>query len=397
MGQANTNMDWIQDTEQCVMCGLCLPHCPTYKIFQNEGDAPRGRILLIKALAKSSIIPDAQLVQHLGTCLGCRQCETVCPAKVPFLRIMDRARQHLTQTVPELYKPFMLPWQLKVFSKYRRVRLLFSFLLRVYHRSGLRYLLVNLSVLKCLRLERLDAMVPRIFPSLKPSYRKTQNTKTIALFSGCAGEVFDTETLIASRNLLQSLGYHVSIPRQQNCCGALHQHHGDMASAQNLLHQNKQAFKQTSHVVSCASGCGIQLNEHAQYLGIKHDDIHQLLLKHSKELHFAECNQAISLHTPCTMQSSAVDKLLQRVPGLHVKKLKANTCCGFAGANFFTQAKTAKQLMEPFIEELAMQETSILLTSNVGCMLHFRQSIARHGLNISVMHPSVFLAKQKMD
>ena len=394
--QTSTHQAWLKDTERCVMCGLCLPHCPTYTLFKNEGDAPRGRILLVKALIQSTIPTEPKLLEHLNTCLGCRQCERVCPAHVPFQKIMDQARTYLATTTPKLYKPWQLPIALRLFSKHRRLRRLFGNLLALYHRSQFRRLLQN-TLLKHLQLVQLDAMLPNAFPKIRRKRQcPTTTDNTVALFSGCAGEVLDRESLHASKQLLQDAGYEVYIPQQQNCCGALHQHNGNRQASQQLLAQNKRAFKRSAHVVSCASGCGMQLDEHAEYLGIRHTDIHDALLTAPQRIYFKECNMAVSLHTPCTMHSSGMERLLRRIPGLYIKKLCGGNCCGFAAAHFFTQRHTAERLLAPLLGELATHNTSILLTSNIGCMLHFRQGIVQSKLNMKVMHPSVFLYQQRM-
>ncbi|MCG5517380.1 (Fe-S)-binding protein, partial [Ectothiorhodospira sp. 9100] len=85
----------LEDTDLCVKCGLCLPHCPTYRVTLDEGDSPRGRITLMQGLMQGHLQDDAAVRRHLESCVQCRACEAVCPSLVPFGRLMDAARAEL--------------------------------------------------------------------------------------------------------------------------------------------------------------------------------------------------------------------------------------------------------------------------------------------------------------
>src|SRR5690349_23402530 len=95
MGAALPNFP-LADADKCVKCALCLPHCPTYRVTRDEGESPRGRIALMQGLATGALKPTPRLAAHLDHCLSCRACEAVCPAEVPYGRLIDAARQALT-------------------------------------------------------------------------------------------------------------------------------------------------------------------------------------------------------------------------------------------------------------------------------------------------------------
>ncbi len=393
----------IKEADRCVMCGLCLPHCPTYNLFQQEGDSPRGRISLMKALANDDIAPDEKLIEHLEGCLLCRHCETVCPAQVPFGRLLDQARRELfvqsaekstTQAKFSAQSPTQLPVWLNGFARMRILRRCGVALLQIYRRSGLRTLLQKTHVLKLFGLEKFDMMLPRCMPRF--TYRNQAKTgkQTVALFTGCVGEILDSETLNATKQLLNIVGFKVVVPKKQNCCGAMHQHAGDWQSAETLLAQNAIAFQNTPEVISCAGGCGVQLAEHAERLNIRHYDVSCFLSHYRKALNFRKCTDTVTLHTPCTMQSDEVEKLLSLVPGLNIRPLtKQAACCGAAGAYMLMHPATAQALLEPLLDVLAQQKSRILLTSNIGCALHFRRGLAQRQMAVEVMHPISWLKK----
>ena len=403
-------------SDRCVMCGLCLPHCPTYTLERNEAESPRGRIALIKALASSSLTADEALVGRLEHCLQCRRCEAVCPAKVPFGKLMDLAKALLfkRRDVSLTGVPGWLHWLVSS----RALRRWVALKIRLYRISGLQWLLRRSGILKAAGLDGLDFLLSAV--SALPFRMKQSATRSdrradrqadrqadrradrrVALFTGCVAEIFDRETLWASRRLLEAAGVAVDIPPRQTCCGALHQHAGDDAAARRFIAKNAAAFSAESPrvVVSCASGCGAQLKEHESALGIRHFDIHAYLRAHSASLEFMPLERTIALHTPCTMDSclgeaSAVAEMLGRVPGLRIESLPNAGCCGAAGAYMLTQPHIARSLLKRTLESFGKTGAKTLVSSNVGCIVHFRQAFARRGAQVEVTHPATLLARR---
>ena len=397
----------VAAADRCVMCGLCLPHCPTYMLERHEADSPRGRISLIRALAAAKLAPDPALVGHLNGCLHCRRCEAVCPAQVPFGRLMDTARHLLHDArTPSLTRlPFWLDW----LTRSRALRRFVRFKLYLYQVTGLRRLLRASRILKLLRLDALDAMLPAIdrTPLRSTPAQHTDSDKQVVLFTGCIAEIADRDTLTASQHLLEAAGFSVAIPARQRCCGALHQHAGNFAQAERLRRDSAAVFAAGTNttaqtVVSCASGCGAQLQEHQTQLGIRHFDIHTLLVGSDETAHrleFLPLDRTVAVHTPCTMETclhgaDAVTALLTRVPKLKLLPLPNNGCCGAAGAAMLTQTNSVRQLLAKTLQPVAAAAPEILLSSNIGCMMHLRQGIARRGLDIEVTHPAVLLQRQ---
>ena len=387
---------FIEKADRCVMCGLCLPQCPTYTLAQHEAESPRGRISLIKALSQSELIADEICVTHLENCLLCRQCESVCPANVPFGYLMDTTRQVLFENKKTART---LPIWLAALASSHFLQNGLFFLLWVYHHSGLRTLLNKSRIWHRTSFSHWEATLPARLPWLKrrPT-EKSDQPSTVALFTGCLGKALDSQTLLASTRLLEAAGYQVTIPAKQVCCGALYQHAGDKQRNQTLLDKNSEAMKPFNTVISCASGCGLHLSEHQEKLPAEHQDIHSFLLKCADKLHFRPLNRTVLVHTPCTMQHMSRDidpvtPLLKKIPGLKIQYLLSG-CCGGAGAYMLTRQKTADIIVDNMINTVEKMEIDLLLTSNIGCALHFRRALSKHGLPIETLHPAVLLEQQ---
>jgi len=217
-------IDISEAADRCVMCGMCLPHCPTYNQTRNEADSPRGRIALMRALHTGQLGDGDALVEHLDGCLACRACEPVCPANVPYGDLIDSTRATLRDRRSGTFD----------FSKFligmlvtrRWPRTLAYALLLAYQRSGVENMGRKTGLLTLAGLARGQSLLPVIEPAARPRPKSTADygRPSVALFTGCVAEIFDRTTLNASQKLLTRLGYHVSIPKHQTCCGALHLH-----------------------------------------------------------------------------------------------------------------------------------------------------------------------------
>lgn len=393
----------LADADRCVKCGLCLPHCPTYAQTQHEGDSPRGRIALMQGFATGIIPLTERLEQHLDGCLGCRACEPVCPAKVPYGQLIDAGRQLLAMRKPSRTRAYrwLAPWLTQ-----RRRRHLLGTLLWLYQRSGLQYLLRTTRALGHGPLARLESLLPRL--SLPRALPTTAATAHAQLFTGCMGEWADRETLLGSARLAAALGVPLNIPKDQTCCGALHQHAGLHDDAAALAQQNLRAFGMADQPVLCsASGCTATLMEYAQLAGragsafsMRVQDIHRYLLSHWRDdVSLRSLDATVLLHTPCTMrnivkQADPVRALLHKIPGLQVIDLPSPHCCGAAGSHVLQQPERADALLEATLQEVTPTQAAMLITTNIGCAVHLAAGLRRKGLRMEVLHPTALLARQ---
>ncbi|MGH8502752.1 MAG: (Fe-S)-binding protein [Gammaproteobacteria bacterium] len=403
-------IDISEATDRCVRCGMCLPHCPTYGKTRNEADSPRGRIALMRALNAGQLSDSDSLVAHLDGCLACRACEPVCPAGVPYGDLIDATRTKLgAKRVKRLSFQRMVA---NLFAARRWSRRLGYGLMVGYQRLGLQKVTRKSGMLKLAGFARAEALLPTIEPAAHPLAADYANDGRpgVALFTGCVAELFDRATLNASQRLLTRLGYRVSIPKRQTCCGALHQHNGAPGKALVLMKRNLDAFDSADGqtVISTASGCGAQLAEYAKHLhddsarrfAQRHQDICQFLATRNWPRTFKPLAAKVMVHTPCSMryvlkQPQHAFELLGHIPDIELQDLSDNGgCCGAAGSYMLTQPRMADALLADQVERIKALRPDIVATTNIGCALHFKAGLRRARLGCEVVHPVTLLDRQ---
>ena len=411
----------IEESNQCVSCGLCLPHCPTYRVLKSEADSPRGRIALMNGVASGWIPLNARFVQHMDRCLTCRACESVCPNRVSYGQLIDETRALIAdqaESVATIRKSTIRSALEKLLlmqpARLDRLRRLFRFLQK---RKSLQWLRKSKLVEKS-RLLKFIVQLPLVkLPYVvategknvagnfwQPVYPATSEVRgEVALFLGCVARVTDVATLNASIYVLNRLGYTVYVPSDQVCCGAIHQHSGDPEQAKKLARRNQSAFAQFSTIISTASGCGVQLLES----GVASDqtqvvDISRFLMKVEgwEGIDIASLPQKILMHEPCSLRNVLRDqvypyRLIARIPGVEAVPLAGNDqCCGAAGTYFIDQPEIADMLLKDKLNAVKEGAAQYLVTSNIGCAMHMANGLCEQGMNVEVLHPVTLLARQ---
>ena len=382
--------------DQCVMCGLCLPHCPTYRLERTEAESPRGRIALARALAEGRLAPDAAAVAHLDHCLGCLSCQKVCPSQVRYDDLLVQTRAALVATVPpsRLRRWLHAP---------RRLRALARFGAAVHAARWLPRLARLLP--RGSRWRRIGETVPaapRRHAIAAPPAPATG--RTIALFRGCVGSVYEADTLAAARTLLEAAGHRV-IEVDHHCCGALSRHGGFVDDAAREAAATREALlgTQAEVVLGCSSGChGDLRDEVAAGTALSAPDIHAFLDADAAfaALRFRPLQRRAALHLPCTQVNVAgalapIRALLARVPQLVVLELPEQPrCCGAAGSYFIEHPSFADRLRAEKLDQAATFEPDLLLTTNIGCRIHLGNGLRERDGAPSAVHPLALLAAQ---
>ncbi|MBT3347285.1 MAG: (Fe-S)-binding protein [Thiotrichales bacterium] len=384
----------IEAADRCVLCALCSNHCPTYKLSREEGESPRGRVMLAAALLKGEIKVTKKLEQNFSHCLLCRACESVCPSEVPYSEIIDGVRDRLP--IPPLSSR-LLEW-LALHPK---------FILQIIAIANLwKRLKLPLPLLAKAALRHNIARQDQY----KTAAIVTKKRGKVGLFLGCIASPLDKRTHQDAEILLTKLGFEVVIPKQQHCCGAISQHHGNSNRVKELNSKNRIAFNKENldAIIFTSSGCGTQLIEHG-WEAAPSIEICNFLLNQS-EIHkipLKPLAAKISLHHPCSLTnvlkgSAAVESLIRLIPEIKLSPLGSNSdCCGAGGTHTLREPQRADAIRKPKIDSLLESNASILLSTNFGCALHLTEGIYRAQLkkgedavNIEVMHPVSLIVQQ---
>ncbi|MDH2886652.1 (Fe-S)-binding protein [Bacillus cytotoxicus] len=398
----------------CMRCGFCLPTCPTYiQSGYKESHSPRGRIALMKAVVDGLIEPDEDVENTLNVCLGCRACEPVCPSGVNYGHLLEEARDIINQN-----KKFSMPVKAVrkmvfegLFPHQNRMRTLTG-IIGFYQRSGLQTLTHKTGIMKLFpeTLAAMDLVLPKV-PKMKkmknrPEFLPAQATKKkrVAFFTGCLMDTMFLETNNATMKLLQLAGCDVVIPKNQNCCGALHGHAGEKRGAKELAKRNIKAFEDLNidYIITNAGGCGAYLvdydhllkddskwAERAKQFVAKIKDITAILveLDFHKRTDLRLPPQIITYQDSCHLRnvmhtSSEPRMLLQAIQGITYREMKdADRCCGSAGIYNIVHSELSMEFLNYKMERVHETNATTIVTANPGCLLQMKLGIEREHLS----------------
>jgi glycolate oxidase iron-sulfur subunit len=401
-----------QIVETCVHCGFCLPVCPTYVLWNEEMDSPRGRIYLIKLASEGAATINPQWVGHFDTCLGCMACMTACPSGVDYGKLIEATRaqierNHKRSAAEKLYRRFIF----SAFTRPDRLRLMRLPLL-AYQKSGLRSLLRGTGVLKLLpkKLRTLEALLPKLPRSESiAAVTPAQGTKRrrVGLLLGCVQREFFPQVNAATVRVLTAEGCEVVAPPEQPCCGALMVHAGEEAAAVALARRTIDAFEGTDvdAVITNAAGCGSNVKEYGHLLrddpqyaerakefASKCKDVTQLLAELEPRAQRNALRMRVAYHDSCHLQHAQGVRLQPRsllagIPGLEVAEIpEAAICCGSAGIYNLVQPDAANALGDRKAELVAPLNADAVATGNPGCLLQLQSALARRGRKTPVVH-----------
>ena len=389
--------DLLRLADQCVKCGLCLPHCPTFRLRRAEGDSPRGRIALIQGLTTGQLSDNPRLAAHLDGCLVCRACEMACPSLVQFGTLMDAARAARVARLPAPRR-WWRRLRLDLLSA-RWVLPLLTLLGPAYRSPGGAGLARATGLLRRPRLNVMHRLVLRLHGSRRSSSvgpdRGDAGARPVALFRGCLARALEPEVAAAAQLVFARLGVVTTSPAGQVCCGAMHRHNGFPAEADALLAQNRAVFGDAA-IVGTASACVAELRP-----ALQATEICRALLDQPwpASLRLQALPGTVAVHEPCSHRNqlrdaNAVYELLARIPGLTILPLPGNdTCCGAAGTYLLDQPATALRLAADKVAALARLRPRWLVTTNTGCAAHLAAAAGEAGLDVEVVHPVVLLAR----
>ena len=393
---------------KCVHCGLCLNHCPTYRVLGVEMDSPRGRIRQVLDVDQGTLTIGKEFVTHIDRCLDCRACESVCPSGVHYGAIVERARTQIEQhyrrpLATRLLRNFFYGSVLKDAKKLARV----ARILRFTQTAGLQSAARKLGLTKLLGIGELDALSPtidreffereigQVFPADAPK------RGTVAFHAGCIQRVAFAELDRATIRLLQRNGIEVHVPAGQGCCGALHAHAGRRDDARELARKNIGAIFDMPHspnfdaIITNAAGCGSTMKEYDDLL--EHDaefreratewkrkmrDVSEYLAEIGLRPPNSKIPGRVAYQDACHLlhgqRISVQPRELLRAAGAELVELDhADQCCGSAGTYNITETELSMQLLDRKMRDVSAAAPDLIVTGNVGCQLQLRAGIAR--------------------
>jgi glycolate oxidase iron-sulfur subunit len=401
----------IPELDKCIQCGFCLPHCPTYRILGVETESPRGRIHLIEAAAQGRIPLDDRFEEHMYVCLGCRACETACPAGVHFGTIIEAARAEIGPTGAPLARRATLLALRHLMPYPGRLRAA-ARLLRLYQRSRAGRLARALHLLPR-RAAEMEALLPpvpdrffspaqEVFPPIGPRRAR------VGLLSGCVMSVLFADLDDATIRVLQRNGCEVVVPRGQTCCGALNIHNGERAAARAMARRNIDAFLRAGvdAVVINAAGCGAASKEYPvlfrggdpgdvgraeQYSGLCRD-VTEFLGDLGLTGPLGEVRARVTYQDPCHLVHGQRIRrqprdLLRAIPGVELVEMDgSDRCCGSAGIYNLVQPRYSRQVLDDKMAAVARTGAETVVAPNPGCMLQLAAGVRAHGLRVEVRH-----------
>ena len=371
----------------CVSCGLCLPHCPTYRATGEETASPRGRISLMRAIELDGLAVDAAAVGFLERCVMCRACETACPSGVQFGRLMEDTRSSLAdqgRTAPR--------WLRLALDRLPHHRLLLagSSVLGVAQRLRLvpASLAARLGLPPRIAIRR-ERLVPRATGA---------DDADAWLFTGCVMDAWQRDVHASALRVMQATGARVALPGAGGgCCGALHVHAGLTDRARTLAAGVMDAFPGDAPIVVDSAGCGAALQDYGHLIGTERAqmfsarviDVCAWLAERIDQLPTVSPEQRfeerVAVQDPCHLRHvqrahMPVRTVLGRYADL-VELDDEGRCCGAGGAYSIMQPRLAGTIRTEKVAAIGRTGVRVVASGNPGC------SMWLGGAGLDVRHP----------
>lgn len=383
------------DIVKCVSCGLCLPHCPTFRLTGRETASPRGRIAAMRAVDEGVARVDAAFTTMMDECLACRACEAACPSGVPFGRMIEAARAQVEPTRPlpaRLVKRLGLSWVLPR----RRLTMAAAW---------------GIALARALRLDRLAPAAQRasmppasLRELLRPIPAERGEGPLALVLTGCVMDGAFRPVQRATMELVAQSGMRAVRPRPGGCCGALAMHYGQPDTARRLAKERIAEWEGAERVVVNASGCSAHVRSYGELL------TDEPAWAARAERIAARCVDAIELsprapagppvgpvtvHDACHhLHAQAIDPRAQlRAAGGECHEVAdAGRCCGAAGLYSVLQPELAADLRRRKAEAIDAAGAPVVAVANPGCAIQIAAGLREIGSPVRVAHPAELVA-----
>ena len=403
--------------DACVHCGFCLPACPTYEVTADEADSPRGRIVLMRALAARQMpADDPALALHLDRCLGCRACESVCPSGVVYGPSLEAARARIAdvrgQPAALRLGLWLLAYPHRQRALWRLARLARATRLpeafargAVRPTNGAAPSAAAVAPPPLLALAMLAATRPGTSGRRAPPAARA--SAEMALFRGCVMDGLFGHVHDATVRTLGVNGVAVREVPAQACCGALAAHAGEADAARALARSNVLAFDAVAPglpVVTNSAGCGAMLKAYGEWLAddplaerahafaARVRDVSEVLADRGPRPG-APLRLRVAYDAPCHLHhaqkvTQAPLTLLAAIPELEIVPLEgSDRCCGSAGVYSLLQPHLSLEVLEAKVGAIAAAAPDVVATGNPGCLMQIGAGTLLAGLDVELRHP----------
>ncbi|MER2261430.1 MAG: (Fe-S)-binding protein [Psychrobacillus sp.] len=394
----------------CMRCGFCLPACPTY-LHSNfdETQSPRGRIALMRAVREGRIVWDGSVEESFDLCLGCRACEPACPAGVQYGTLIEETREAILsvkqQSIKERFARKLAFDHL--FADQKKMNNVVN-LITFYQKSGLQKVVRKIGFLELFPpfMKEMESALPKPPKKITENKSAVKAKTRVAFFSGCLMDTMFKETNQNTIAILEKLDCKVLIPKNQQCCGALHSHSGELEKSKRNAKENIEAFDldEVDYIVNNAGGCGAFLGEYEKLFSIEPDllqkarkftekqiDISSLLIKLGitdflKGMPDKLGHELLTYQDSCHLRNVTGVKeepreILKAVKDCTFIELpNADLCCGSAGIYNLLQPEMASLILSSKMEKVRETQAKTIITSNPGCLLQMKVGIEKEGL-----------------
>jgi glycolate oxidase iron-sulfur subunit len=422
--------------DTCVHCGFCLPSCPTYVLWGEEMDSPRGRIYLMKAGLEGRTAMTPAFVGHFDACLGCMACVTACPSGVQYAPLIEATRgqidrRHDRPLTDRLFRGAI--FALFPFPNRLRIALLplAIFQPTIRRNRGERGARKERD-----RYSRRSLRAPRFFPGVAALVSRLQamlslapaitwrsliatvperttavgaRRLTVGLLTGCVQRIAFPGVNDATVRVLSAEGCDVVAPADQGCCGALALHAGRLDEARAFARRTIAAFERAGveRIAVNAAGCGSSMKEYGQLFAddpawaerarrfaSRVRDVTEVVSelgaprapRHPLPLRVAYHDACHLAHAQGVRQPPR--EMLRSIPGIELLPFaEQEICCGSAGIYNLVEPEPAAQLGDRKVDRIAAVEPDLIATANPGCTLQMAAAARRAGRRWPIRHP----------
>ena len=368
------------DLSTCVSCGLCLPHCPTFRVTGEEGLSPRGRISAMRSVHFDDAPITDDFVHFMETCVQCRGCEPACPSGVPFGQLMEGTRDTLAATHR------MTPWWQRIGYRVlgrHRLLLIGSTMLAVGQRLHL--------VPKRMGLPKL---------ALRRGSMPASTGGDTWLFTGCVMDAWQRQTHRSTAKVLDAIGVTYSTPSSEGaCCGALHIHAGLTNEAKDLAERVMRSMPGDAAIVVNSAGCGAALKDYGHLVGTAEaaafsarvQDASEFVAPLVDRLPVRRRLGRVTVQDPCHLRHVQrahlpVRTVLSAVADV-VELDDEGLCCGAGGAFSTLQPELAGEIRERKLAAIERAGPDVVASANPGCAFHLGAA------GVNVKHPMDLVAE----